>query len=136
RLYRVPMTKAIMAMLSRLIDQLHEENKDWVALTGEFGREGAEPGSRKLNANVLLRFMATVMRADSAEDLPAVTPAIAEYFIDHREALDAGALEEMPTKGWWWWRSLDTRKGREWLFQNRGRIWAMLYGSMEVPASR
>ena len=128
-LYIEPMVKAISKLIDKLVDQMHEENKDWVELTGELGRPGAEPGSNKLDPNVLFHFMQTVMRASSAEQIPDVAENIADYFVEHREAIDAAITEEVPTRGWWWWRSLDSKKAKEWLFENRARVWALLYGS-------
>ena len=54
---------------------------------------------------------------------------ISELQRDHREAIDAALTEEVPTRGWWWWRSLDSKKAKQWLFESRARVWALLYGS-------
>jgi hypothetical protein len=47
--------------------------------------------------------------------------------------LEAGAGEEVPTEGWWFWRDLSTERARRWLFNNRDRVWGMFYGSRSVP---
>jgi hypothetical protein len=58
---------------------------------------------------------------------------VAEYLVEHREALEAGAGEAVPTEGWWFWRDLRSDRARNWIFRNRDRVWAMFYGNRTVP---
>lgn len=126
--YLVPMTRAILALLSRLVDQLHEVNKEWVELSGELMYPGAEPGDQEM-----FTFMVAVMQAASVEELPRIPQIARKYLVDHRDEIEAGAKEEVPTTGWWFWRRLDTREAIDWIFRRRRKLWAMLYGSTTVP---
>lgn len=138
-LYLVPMVKAIMAGVSRLVNQLHEANIEWVEFSGDIMYPAAEPGGQEM-----FDYMVSAMHAASADAMPPITKPIQEYLFDHREALEAGARTstereeegEVPTKGWWFWRRLDTPKALEWLFEHRERVWAMFYGAMRVPEPR
>jgi hypothetical protein len=127
-LWLVPLTKAITAQMSRLTNQLHNLNEDWVELTGEFMYPAAEPGGEDM-----FRFMIAVMRADTADAMPEMPPSVKGFLVDQREALGAGAKKDIPTTGWWFWRELETKQARSWIFANRRVVWAMLYGSMKVP---
>jgi hypothetical protein len=129
-LYLIPACKAIMANIHRLVDLLHAENKEWVELTGELQYPGAEPGGDEM-----FRFMTAVMRSER-DEVPPMSSSVREYLLDHREALEAGASEEVPTTGWWFWRKLDTEEARRWIYMHRQRVWAMFYGSMQVPAQK
>ncbi len=130
-LYVVPLTKAIIAQIEHLVDVFHEENVQWVEFSGELYRPSVEPGGEPM-----FDFMIAVMHAESVEDAPAITGGVKDYFLDHREQLEAGAGEEVPTSGWWFWRKLDTSEARDWVFTNRTRVWAMFYGSMKVPEKK
>jgi hypothetical protein len=130
-LYLVPMTKAIIAQLGHITDLLHEENKDWVEFSGEPMYPGAEPGGEEM-----FKFMVNVMHAAGPEGVPSLPKEVQSFLFEHREALEAGAKEEVPTTGWWFWRDIDTKKAVEWVYYHRDRIWAMFYGSMKVPEKK
>lgn len=136
-LYLVPMTKAIMAQVSRLVESLHEVNREAVEALGDLMYPGAEPGGQEM-----FDFMVAVMHAEAAHQLPRMPASVQEYLLDHREQLEAGAreghkeAEELPTSGWWFWRDLDTPGALEWVFEHRRSVWAMFYGSMKVPERR
>lgn len=127
-LYLVPLTNAIMAGISRLTDALHEENKTWVEVFGRPLRFSVEPGGE-----AMWDYMVALMRASDESDAPRIPSAVARYLVEHRARFEAGAGEEVPTTGWWFWRSLHTRRASDWLFGHRARVWALLYGSMRVP---
>ena len=127
-LYLVPLTQAIMTGISRLTSLLQQENDIWTEVFGEPARYGVEPGGRPM-----WRFMVSVMKASSAAEVPRISDEVAEYLVEHREALEAGAGEQVPTSGWWFWRDLRTERARNWVFNNRERVWAMFYGSRVVP---
>ncbi len=130
-LYLMPAIKIITAQIGRLVELFHEENVAWVELTGELYRCDVEPGGCSM-----FDFMLKVMRASSDNDVPLLTDPVKKYLLDHREQLEAGTEEEVPTTGWWFWRDIESGKAREWMFANRRRIWAMFYGSMPVPEQR
>jgi hypothetical protein len=126
-LYLVPMTKAIWAQLSHLVEQLHDANKEWVEVSGELMYPGVEPGPQEMSP-----FMVAVMRAAAVEDVPPIPQPVKKYFVEHREAIEAGAKGEVPTTGWFL-RRLDMREAAEWIFHHRRELWAMFYGSTTVP---
>jgi hypothetical protein len=127
-LYLAPMTQAIMTGLSRLATSLQEQNDIWVGVFGEPLRYDVEPGGQPM-----WQFMTSVMRARSVADTPAISDEVGAYLLEHRAALEAGVREEVPTEGWWFWRSLNTERARRWIFDNRDNIWAMFYGSRRAP---
>jgi hypothetical protein len=127
-LYLVPLTNAIMAQISRLTVVFQQENDLWVEAFGEPLRYGAEPGGQPM-----WQFMVSVMRAASAAEVPPISTDVAEYLFEHRDALEAGAREEVPTEGWWFWRELETERARQWIFRKRDLVWAMFYGRRAVP---
>jgi hypothetical protein len=130
-LYLVPMTKAIIAQLGHVTELLHEENKQWVEFSGEPLYPGAEPGGEEM-----FKFMVDVMHASGPEGVPALPKEVQKFLYEHREALEAGAKEEVPTTGWWFWRDIDKKEAVDWVYYHRDRIWAMFYGSMKVPEKK
>ncbi|PIE79677.1 MAG: hypothetical protein CSA11_11220 [Chloroflexi bacterium] len=129
-LYLIPMTMAIMAGISQLARLLQQENDTWVGIFGEPLYYDVEPGN---NPQHMWRFMVSLMQANSSAGVPPITDDIGSYLLAHRSALEAGSGEEVPTSGWWFWRSLQSSRAREWLFNNRSRVWGMFYGSRAVP---
>jgi Domain of unknown function (DUF4157) len=124
-----PALKVISKQLSMLVEQLSDINRTSVAATGDLMYPGAEPGGQEM-----FDLMVAVMHAGDASGVPEIRGRVAEYLYDHREKLEAGAEEPVPTSGWWFWEDLDSRRARTWLFNHRKRVWAMFYGSMEVPS--
>ena len=124
--YLAPMLKRIGKQTSIVVDRLHDLN---VVLDERGGpvNEGVEPGP-----GMMLDFMKAVMIAEVVEDVPAFDPEVAKYFVSHRESLEAGIGTQVPTKGFWRWRTFDGSQGRKWVFNNRERIRALLYGSMRL----
>lgn len=45
--------------------------------------------------------------------------AVARYVYNHRDKLQAGAEEEVPTSGSWLWNDLDGARDRSWVFLHR-----------------
>ena len=89
----------------------------------------AEPGGRDT-----FEFMMTVMRAEHSTDIPSPVPeAVDKLVIDSHEEFKKGTGEEIPTKGFWFWKHTNPETFRFWLFTNRKSVWAMLYGSMSPP---
>ncbi len=127
-LYLVPLTTAIMGMMSRLTGYLQQENDIWAEVFGEPLRYGVEPGGRPM-----WQFMVSVMRAENAGAVPQISGEVAEYLFEHREALEAGSGEEVPTEGWWFWEDIHSDRARRWVFRKRDRLWAMFYGNRSVP---
>lgn len=129
-LYLVPLTKACIAGVQRIAEYRHEENKSWVEFIGEPGNYMVEPGGKPM-----WQFMVSVMRADEASDVPTPPAKVAEYFMDHRDDFNAGVGGHtgMPTTGWVF-KDLDTSKFSSWVYYRRKQVWALLYGSMKVPA--
>ena len=127
-MYIKPMLKAIMAQLGRLVMQLSDINRTSVAVTGDLMYPGAEPGGQPM-----FDFMVAVMHAERLDQVPKISGDVEEYFYDQRDKLKEGAEESVPTSGWWLWEDLDTGKARDWVFRNRKPVWAMFYGSMNVP---
>jgi hypothetical protein len=130
-LYLVPATKAILAGITRLTEHLHEENLAWTAAFGRPANFAVEPGGE-----AMWDFMVAVMRARSVGDIPSIPGQVRDFLVEHRDRLEAGSKEEVPTTGWGFWRELDSPQAREWIFRQRRSLWAMLYGSMQVPRAR
>ncbi len=127
-LYLVPMTTKILENISVLTGSLQKQNDVWVEVFGKPLREGVEPGPPEM-----WPFMVAVMKAPSAAAVPRISSNVADYLLEQRSKLEAGSGEEVPTEGWFLWRSLETERARDWVFNKRDRIWAMLYGSRKVP---
>lgn len=130
-LYLKPMLKVIMGQISRLADSLSDINRTAVKVTGDLMYPGAEPGGQPM-----FDFMRAVMHAGSPADLPRITGKVEEYLYDHRDKFGVGAESSVPTEGWWVFEDLDSGAARSWVFSHRGRVWAMLYGSMPVPPQK
>jgi hypothetical protein len=130
-LYLKPMLQVITVQVGQLGRHLSDENRAWVELTGELGRPNVEPGGTAMFA-----FMRQVMHAGGAVDVPPIEGEVAKYFYDHRDKLEAGAEAAVPIRGWLFWKELDPATAAGWVFRHRQRIWAMLYGSMQVPPPR
>ncbi|GAA4759453.1 DUF4157 domain-containing protein [Actinomycetospora chibensis] len=126
-----PALKVISKQIGVLVEQLGEVNRISVEVTGNLMYPGAEPGGQEM-----FDVMVAVMRASTASEVPPIRDRVAEYLYDHRDKLEAGAEEAVPTSGWWFWEALDSDRSRAWLFTHRRRIWAMFYGSMAVPERR
>jgi len=123
-MYLVPMTQAIMVMVSRIVGLLQTENDLWVELTGAPGRYGAEEGGEPM-----WKFMNGTMKARYPEGIPQIDKAIANYLVEHRDRLEAGTGQAVPTT---WLSQLDTDRARRWIFDHRDKIWAMFYGSRRL----
>jgi hypothetical protein len=124
-----PALKVISKQIGMLVEQLSDVNRVSVAVTGELMYPGAEPGGQEM-----FDLMVAVMHASEASGVPKIGRGAEKYLYDHREKLEAGAEESVPTSGWWFWEDLDSERARTWLFDHRQRVWAMFYGSMEVPS--
>jgi hypothetical protein len=127
-LYIKPALKVIAKQIGVLVEQLSDVNRISVAVTGDLMYPGAEPGGQ-----AMFDFMVAVMHATDVSGVPAISGGVESYLYDHREKLAAGAEEEVPTSGWWLWADLDSFRARSWVFLHRKQVWAMFYGSMEVP---
>jgi hypothetical protein len=96
------------------------ESVDWSAEPG--GREGFD-------------FMVRLMHASSSADIPTPVPeAVDKLMIGSEEEFEKGTGEEVPTKGFWFWKHTDPNKIKHWLMENRNNVWAMLYGAIPPPA--
>ena len=126
-LYIKPALKVITKQIGVLVGHLSDINRISVAATGDLMYPNAEPGE------AMFDFMIAVMHAGDASGVPPIKGGVESYLFDHREKLEAGTDEEVPTSGWWFWRDLDTARTRSWVFIHRKQVWAMFYGSMEVP---
>lgn len=124
-LYLVPLTKVWVAMIGRLAEYAHEENRSWVELKGEPLNFAVESGGKPM-----WDYMVSVMKA--TKDVPSMPDEVKDYFLEHRKQLAAGAHESLPVEGWIW-RDLDPARASEWMSRHRKQVWAMLYGSMHVP---
>lgn len=127
-LYIKPALKVITKQIGVLVNNLSDINRISVGVTGDLMYPNAEPGGQ-----AMFDFMVAVMHADDASGVPSISGGVESYLFDHRDKLEAGTEEEVPTSGWWFWRDLDTARARSWVFVNRRRVWAMFYGSMGVP---
>jgi hypothetical protein len=123
-LYLVPLTKVCVAMIGRLAEYAHEENKSWVELEGEPLNFAVEPGGKPM-----WDYMVSVMKA--GKDMPSMPKEVMDYFVEHRKQLAAGAHESLPVEGWIW-KDLDPAQASAWMTRHRKQVWAMLYGSMRV----
>ena len=131
-LYLVPLTQAVVARVSALVDtHLHELNV--VAAATDFRvRFENEPGGVAVG-----EFMVQVMKAEDLSETPAAIPSeVAKYFGKNREKISKGARDELPTKRrLLLFRRIDTTKARDWVFFHRDALWGMFYGAMQVPES-
>jgi len=129
-LYLVPLTVAIMGKVNIFLTaHMHQFNIYDIA-TGQYPANlEAEPGGKPM-----FDFMVVVMHAEDESGVPQPIPAeVNKYFMSQREQVNAGAKEEMPTTGWWFWRSAQETKIESWVFEHRRNLWAMFYGSLDVP---
>jgi hypothetical protein len=124
-----PALKVITKQVSMLVEQLSDINRVSVAATGDLMYPGAEPGGQ-----AMFDLMVAVMHASDVAGVPKIEGNVEEYLFKHREKLEAGAEEPVPTSGWWLWEDLNSEEARTWLFDHRQRVWAMFYGSMKVPS--
>jgi hypothetical protein len=124
-----PALKVITKQISMLVEQLSDINRVSVAATGDLMYPGAEPGGQ-----AMFDLMVAVMHASDVAGVPKIEGNVEEYLFKHREKLEAGAEEPVPTSGWWLWEDLNSEEARTWLFDHRQRVWAMFYGSMKVPS--
>ena len=124
-LYLVPMTKVCVALIGKLAEYAHEENRSWVELEGEPLNFAVEPGGEKM-----WKYMVAVMKA--GDKLPAIPADVKSYFLHHRDEFAAGARGELPVEGWVF-KDIDEKEFPSWLRAHRAAVWAMLYGSWRVP---
>ena len=133
-LYLVPLTKACIAGVRRIGEYVHLQNKSWVEFSGEPANFNVEPGGKPM-----WDYMQHVMKASSADAVPVPPTAIADYFMDHEGAFEAGAKRDIPTTGTNFWivdmRNVDQSEFGTWIFSRRKQVWAMLYGSMKTGKS-
>ena len=137
-LYLLPATEKIVEQIEHLGGELVRINDEWVAAFGEPHYEAVEPGERAHQAEIRA-FVRAVMLATAAEEIPEPTEPVTEFFYEHREVFEAGLGilgEEIPVSGILWWKHIDQKKFKEWLFTYRDKVWAMLYGSREAPKPR
>jgi hypothetical protein len=123
-----PALKVISKQIGMLVEQLSDVNRASVEVTGDLMYPGAEPGGQKM-----FDLMVKVMQAKDLSGVPEIRGDVADYFYEHREKLEIGAEESVPTSGIIW-KSLDEESARAWLFYHRQRVWAMFYGSMVIPS--
>ena len=112
-------------------EHAHEFNQLFIA-EGDLNSVvwSAEPGGRET-----FNFMVLVMHAGSSTDIPTPVPeAVDKLIVDSGEEFEKGTGEDVPTKGFWFWKHSDPDKIKYWLMKNRKSIWAMLYGSISPPA--
>jgi hypothetical protein len=87
------------------------------------------PGSEPMG-----RFMKEVMGAKGASGVPwPISPQVQNFLLDKRELIECGVGSNMPTVDFFW-RELDPYSIRGWIYRHRRKLWAMFYGSMEVPS--
>ncbi|HEY4025426.1 MAG TPA: hypothetical protein VGO86_03260 [Candidatus Dormibacteraeota bacterium] len=109
---------------SHLLNQLeimdgHLDAVDW----------SVEPGGRPA-----FDFMVTVMHAEGYYALPKSIPEAVDALVtDSEEQFAKGTGEEVPTRGFWFWKHTNPDKIRQWLFGHRQSVWGMLYGSTTPP---
>jgi len=111
-------------------EHAHEFNKFFIA-EGDLNSVdwSAEPGGREA-----FEFMVRVMHAGSSVDIPTPVPeAVDELMVDSEDEFKKGTGEEVPTKGFWFWKHTNPDKIKYWLIRNRNSVWAMLYGSIQPP---
>lgn len=131
-LYLVPMVMAITSRLNALLDHFaHGLNLE----TQEIGMGvvmSNEPGG-----TAMYQYLTSVMRAGSAEEILWPPPEqVANYLVNNRENISAGARSELPTEqSWVFWHNLDVQRGREWVFAHRIDLWHMFYGSLGLPSA-
>lgn len=127
-LYLKPALKVISKEIGILVEDLSDQNRVAVAVTGNLLYAGAEPGGQPM-----FDLMVAVMHSQHLTDVPTVDGDAADYLYDHREKMEAGTEAEVPTSGSFFWKKLDSASARTWLFNHRRQVWAMFYGSMEIP---
>lgn len=122
---------AITFALSLQREKAHDFNQMAISM-GDLNSVdwSAEPGGREA-----FDFMVKVMHTDNWTEIQQPIPeAVNELFTSGEEQFSKGTGEEVPTKGFWFWKGTNPKKIRQWLFNNRQNVWNMLYGATSVPA--
>ena len=130
-LYLKPALKIIAKQFGMLVENLSDYNRTSVEVTGDLMYPAAEPGGQEM-----FDLMIKVMHAEDESGFPALPSGVKEYLFDHREKLSAGVEADVPTEGSLFWKHFDSSAGRSWLFDNRKRVWALFYGSLNPPKRR
>jgi hypothetical protein len=115
---------------TRLTEHLHEENLAWTEAFGRPANFAVEPAGE-----AMWDFMVAVMRAGSVGDMSEIPGQVRDFLVEHRDRLEAGAKEEVPTSGGGSGGS-STPRGRVSGSPASPSLWAMFYGSMRVPNPR
>ena len=62
-----------------------------------------------------------------------IAGVLRDYLIEHKEAIEAGTHDELPTSGFWRWQTVNEHVIGDWMYVHRSQLWSMFYGSMPVP---
>ena len=66
--------------------------------------------------------MVLVMHAGSSTDIPTPVPeAVDKLIVDSGEEFEKGTGEDVPTKGFWFWKHTNPDKIKYWLMKNRNK---------------
>jgi hypothetical protein len=128
--YIGPMASLAVKLIAKLENMVQEQNLRYMQ-EGEWDLVTwwVEPTSSK----AMFDYLRQVMRAPDSGAIPTPPDAVAEVFLKRRGALAAGAGQEVPTKGAWFWRRLDDEQVKRWLFSHRREVWSMFFGSAQPP---
>ena len=127
-LYLGPAVQIATARAQQIIQIYSRQWSQYSIAVGEDPNMSQEPGG-----GPMFNFLMQVMYASGAADVPTVPENVREYLLNHREMLDIGADEEMPTTGYWFWRNVDSQRIKAWVFSHRQQLWSMFYGNLPLP---
>lgn len=128
-LYLVPLTEIITKQLNQILGKhLHDLNFGLAELGSSIDCS-SEPGGCDV-----YNFMVPLMNAKNSDAMPWPMPEkVQDFFLQWRENIQTLAGAEIPTTGWWFWEEINEKEGKEWIFYQRQRLWAMFYGNMTIP---
>lgn len=123
---------AVQIATARVEAILRRYSRQWAEFDLATGRQ---PDMRNHEGGAdMFDFMVQVMNADGIESMPAVPSVASTYILNNRDRIGTAAGDAVPTRrSWIFWRQLDQGRIQDWVYVNRRRMWAMLYGNWDVP---
>ncbi len=131
-----PMLKAITALMGKLQVELIKLN-DLAAEMGMDGQyyPGADPGGEPMWI-----FMTAVMHSGGPGGVPSPPGSVVDYFESFADKFGAAAKKSVPMDdgvlGTGFFKNLDVKSFKAWVYNHRETVWSCLYGSRKVPTQK
>jgi hypothetical protein len=139
--YYMPVTKRCLELVRELGRHRDLEGRQMAFI--KFMQTGELPAKAELKffpgGRPVLRFMLAIM----GDETPAVTPSVERFFLEHKGLFNLpfeGGHNELESEGGASWYDPSSWSDEEklknlvpWVRRNRYLVWAMLYGSLELP---